>query len=285
MGPAGSDRVSRDRPYSGIWIKSPTVFAYRALTFCGASFHSLRLTIRFVTLRPAGRRITPNPTTPERQRLPPSLHSGLGYSHFARHYSGNRGFFPFLGLLRCFSSPAYPACPMDSDKRTRALPRVGFPIRTSRDQRLVSTYSGLIAAAHVLHRPLAPRHPPCALRLLIMKNTVYVAMEFSRCARTGTFARDRRTRSLKTQQRSTHEVDVRSRRVRHRTDSGRSRAIKRADACRSNSSGIPRKEVIQPQLPLRLPCYDFTPITSPTFDGSLPCGLGHRLRVLPAFVV
>ena len=43
---------------------------------------------------------------------------------------------------------------------------------------------------------------------------------------------------------------------------------------------VPRKEVIQPQLPLRLPCYDFTPVTSPTFDGSLPCGLGHRLRVL-----
>jgi hypothetical protein len=56
-------------------------------------------------------------------------------------------------------------------------------------------------------------------------------------------------------------------------------------AYRSKSSGVPRKEVIQPQLPLRLPCYDFTPITNPTFDGSLPCGLGHRLRVLPAFVV
>ena len=48
---------------------------------------------------------------------------------------------------------------------------------------------------------------------------------------------------------------------------------------------LPRKEVIQPQLPLRLPCYDFTPIINPTFDGSLPCGLGHRLRVLPTFVV
>ena len=56
-------------------------------------------------------------------------------------------------------------------------------------------------------------------------------------------------------------------------------------AHRSNCSGIPRKEVIQPQLPLRLPCYDFTPIIDPTFDGSLPCGLGHRLRVLPTFVV
>ena len=33
-----------------------------------------------------------------------------------------------------------------------------------------------------------------------------------------------------------------------------------------------RKEVIQPHLPVRLPCYDFVPIASPTFDGSLPTG-------------
>ena len=46
-----------------------------------------------------------------------------------------------------------------------------------------------------------------------------------------------------------------------------------------------RKEVIQPHLPVRLPYYDFTPIANPTFDGSFPKGLGHRLRVLPAFVV
>ena len=30
-----------------------------------------------------------------------------------------------------------------------------------------------------------------------------------------------------------------------------------------------RKEVIQPHLPIRLPCYDFTPVASFTFDGSL----------------
>ena len=34
--------------------------------------------------------------------------------------------------------------------------------------------------------------------------------------------------------------------------------------------GLLRKEVIQPQLPVRLPCYDFTPIANPTFDSSLP---------------
>ncbi len=34
-----------------------------------------------------------------------------------------------------------------------------------------------------------------------------------------------------------------------------------------------RKEVIQPHLPVRLPCYDFVPIASPTFDSSLPQGV------------
>ena len=46
-----------------------------------------------------------------------------------------------------------------------------------------------------------------------------------------------------------------------------------------------RKEVIQPQVPLRLPCYDFTPITDHTFGTCLPCGLAQRLLVQPAFVV
>jgi hypothetical protein len=62
-------------------------------------------------------------------------------------------------------------CPMYSGRSTRALPRVSFLIRKSPDQRLVSTSPRLIAAAHVLHRLLAPRHPPCALILLIRKNT------------------------------------------------------------------------------------------------------------------
>ena len=32
---------------------------------------------------------------------------------------------------------------------------------------------------------------------------------------------------------------------------------------------LPRKEVIQPHLPIRLPCYDFTPVIGLTFDGWL----------------
>ena len=47
---------------------------------------------------------------------------------------------------------------------------------------------------------------------------------------------------------------------------------------------LPRKEVIQPHLPVRLPCYDFTPLTLHTFDASLT-RLGRRLRVQTTRVV
>jgi len=43
--------------------------------------------------------------------------------------------------------------------------------------------------------------------------------------------------------------------------------------------------VIQPQVLLRLPCYDFTPIMSHTLGRCPPCGLACRLLVQPTFVM
>ena len=66
------------------------------------------------------------------------------------------------------------------------------------------------------------------------------------------------------------------------------RGLPREDICRTGSCPLfelkfvslriylPRKEVIQPHLPVRLPCYDFTPLTLHTFDASAP------IRVRPA---
>ena len=39
------------------------------------------------------------------------------------------------------------------------------------------------------------------------------------------------------------------------------------------STGLPRKEVIQPHLPVRLPCYDLAPITGLTL-GACPLTVG-----------
>jgi hypothetical protein len=91
-----------------------------------------------------------------------------------------------------------------------------------------------------------------------------------------------RGRSLKTQQRENVEVDV----LPGELVTGRAKRSSNGRAAhRSKNSGFPRKEVIQPQLPLRLPCYDFTPVTDPTLDGCPPCGLAHRLQVFPAPMV
>ena len=46
-----------------------------------------------------------------------------------------------------------------------------------------------------------------------------------------------------------------------------------------------RKEVIQPLVLERLPCYDFTPITKPTFGRVLHFWLDYGLRVFPALMV
>ena len=42
---------------------------------------------------------------------------------------------------------------------------------------------------------------------------------------------------------------------------------------RSEREVLSIKEVIQPHLPIRLPCYDFTPVTDPAFVSFLPSGV------------
>src|SRR2546423_10703458 len=66
------------------------------------------------------------------------------------------------------------------------LRQPGFPIRTPPDQSLLGGSPRLIAACNVLHRLLAPRHPPYALCTLALK-MLTLAMEFSRCS--GVFLR------------------------------------------------------------------------------------------------
>src|SRR5437879_3021558 len=61
------------------------------------------------------------------------------------------------------------------------LRQPGFPIRTPPDQSLLGGSPRLIAACDVLHRLLAPRHPPYALCTLALK-MLTLAMEFSRCS-------------------------------------------------------------------------------------------------------
>ena len=82
---------------------------------------------------------------------------GLGSFHFARRYFGNRCFFLFLLLLRCFSSEGWPPLRM-----LGLLPN-GLSHSEISGSRLVCKSPELIAAYHVLRRLQEPRHPPYAL--------------------------------------------------------------------------------------------------------------------------
>ena len=95
--PPTSHKVSRVSWYSGSCCVYSD-FAYRAFTFCGwlSQNHSA------IFVQSLLQSVTPECT-----------HSGLGSFPFARRYSGNRCFFLFLRLLRCFSSPGSPPYVMD----------------------------------------------------------------------------------------------------------------------------------------------------------------------------
>ena len=63
---------------------------------------------------------------------PVCTHSGLGSFLFARRYSGNRCFFLFLRVLRCFSSPGSLPYVMDWRMDDRGLPCQVSPFRNPR---------------------------------------------------------------------------------------------------------------------------------------------------------
>ena len=110
-----SDRIPRVPPYSGGNLYMPNLpvrdcHPLRSDFPDGSSSFNIFL---WLLLQPRWRRNA----------------NGLGSSHFDRHYFGNRYFFLFLWVLRCFSSPrSLWLC------QCQVFNLTGFPIRTSPDQ-------------------------------------------------------------------------------------------------------------------------------------------------------
>ena len=84
--------------FSSLASPASARFAYRGVTSFAGPFHGLRLLVFGF------------PQVP--QPLPRK--AGLGSSLFARHYLGNRYYFLFLQLLRCFTSLGCPPWAMNS---------------------------------------------------------------------------------------------------------------------------------------------------------------------------
>ncbi len=194
---------------------------------------------------------------------------GLASSAFARHYSRNHQCFLFLRVLRCFTSPRYHPHPYTfragPPDTTPDIP--GFPIRTPPDHSSLTNSPGLIAGHNVLHRLLVPRHPPIALHNFAQHHVAQTHTTIKILASTIQFSTTTRTphhaHTHATQHRTGH----------HTCDTPQPNSMPSTPPITGrtptfHSQKLLRKEVIQPHLPVRLPCYDLVLITSPTFDGS-----------------
>ena len=122
MGPPASYRVSRVRYYSGA-TRLASHFAYGNFTLFVQLFQNCSAILRNALMWSA---------TPENKS------SGLASFPFARRYLGNRFYFLFLRVLRCFSSPRALRMTMDSSYSDGTLLPPGSPIRSSTDQSLLA---------------------------------------------------------------------------------------------------------------------------------------------------
>ena len=138
----------------------------------------------------------------------------------------------------------------------------GFPHSGTPGSRPVCGSPGTIAACRALRRLPAPRHPPCALNTFgtlspsgfrsckcsLEKSLPLRAMRLSGCP----------------------ACDSREPRG---PDAAEGEVFSAVWTFASPLPFLPRKEVIQPHLPVRLPCYDFTPLAPHTF-GASPLSVG-----------
>ena len=133
MVPPASHRVPRVRWYSGS-CRRALGFAYGILTLSDLPSHAVRLPSALASA--------------VRNPMGIATH-GLASSPFARRYLGNRCFFLFLRLLRCFSSAGSPCMAMNSPCSDQVLPGRVSPFGNLR----VNGYLRLTAAYRSLSRP------------------------------------------------------------------------------------------------------------------------------------
>ena len=151
MVPASSARVSRVPAYSGSRCRA-LPFAYGALTLFGrpSQFLSAGLRAGVCGPKPRNARI---PVCP----LPLSL---AATQEIDFSFSSS----PYLDV----SVQAVPLRALCVRARMAGVLPAGFPHSDTRGSRIICISPRLFAACRVFHRPLVPRHPPCALLCLII---------------------------------------------------------------------------------------------------------------------
>ena len=303
MVPPASGQVALAWTYSGCAAARGGAFAYRALTFFGPAFQRVRLAPPFGAPGHAGPGCAlPRPRGGNACTLVRAPRFGL-----------LRVRSPLLAQSRLISFPPgtemfqFPGsaatCPMCSGTGPPGMAPAGFPHSEICGSRAVCASPQLIAACHVLHRLCVPRHPPWALSIffslhmytagagrtprrvaIVSAHEVALGEGLAPLPRYGEFhviVTDRKNRSCLALCKCQGALGG----ARLRPSALETGCRDMWSQCPACFDLLPRKEVIQPHLPVRLPCYDFTPLTPRTFDASAPQGFGRRLRVQTTRVV
>ena len=145
----------------------------------------------------------------------------------------------------------------------------------------------LIAAYHGLHRLRVPRHPPHAFVCLTTYSSktsraraIFTSDNLAKVSQFDSLSHDLPLLPL-----SNSDAKCRAPRGtiwQSRWEWMSRRATRERLSVLTDLLASSVKEVIQPQVPLRLPCYDFAPVTALAFGRLAPCGFRHGLRALTA---
>ena len=142
-------------------LRVPTAFAYAAITLCGLSFQ------RGSASGGIGNSTVAGPTTP----VTPEGKTGLGYIRFRSPLLSESRLLSFPPGTEMVHFPGFAHTCLCIQQAVLRFYLSGFPHSEIPGSMPACGSPRLIAACHVLHRLLLPRHPPCALSSLTIKLT------------------------------------------------------------------------------------------------------------------
>lgn len=145
-------------------LRVRTTFGYMALTFYGAAFQQLHLAVGLITLLTGSY----NPRVQAR---------GFGLIRFRSPLLSESRLIYFPPGTEMVHFPGFARTRLWIQRAVVRFDRTGFPHSEILGSKPVCGSPRLIAACHVLHRQLAPRHSPHALSSLTLKLTYAVGKQ------------------------------------------------------------------------------------------------------------
>ena len=155
-------------------------FAYGAITLCGFLSSVIRLDSTLLTAAGVQCRRARAPQHPMHNAAGLAC-KGFGLCPLRSPLLRTSRFLSVPGVTKMFQFAPFASAGYSFAGRIVRFTRTAFPHSEISGSRVACTSPELIAAGHVLHRLLAPRHPPMALIILTEKNS-FATLQFSRFA-------------------------------------------------------------------------------------------------------